>query len=152
MQSLVEKPESYAASKPKEQQWKADHADSTEQRDGVPSYYPIRRNSNNILEMYIDRYEQQDQREYNRQHSGGDTSKKQQYPAHARIIGRRFRIGRQNRRDSPLPGLTHNLTQNVRPKMSRPKLQNLPSGSCEEIVYRANNVIAKLTGVGKLRM
>jgi hypothetical protein len=27
-----------------------------------------------------------------------------------------------------------------------------PSGSREEIGYRANNVIAKLTGVGKLRM
>lgn len=103
MQSLVEKPESYAASKPKEQQWNADHADSAEYRDGVPSYYPIRGNSNNIPAMYIDRDEQQGQREYNRQHSGGDTSKKQQYPADARIIGRRFRIGIQNRGDGPLP-------------------------------------------------
>ncbi|MGA9811592.1 MAG: hypothetical protein WBQ64_02375, partial [Terriglobales bacterium] len=31
-------------------------------------------------------------------------------------------------------------------------LRNVPSGSREEIVFRANNVIAKKTGVGKLRM
>jgi hypothetical protein len=32
------------------------------------------------------------------------------------------------------------------------KLGYVPSGSCEEIVSRANNVIAKLAGVGRLRM
>ena len=32
------------------------------------------------------------------------------------------------------------------------KLGNVPSGSCEEIVFRANNAIAKLGKVGKLRM
>jgi len=29
---------------------------------------------------------------------------------------------------------------------------NVPSGSCEEIISRANNAIAKIAGVGRLRM
>ncbi len=30
--------------------------------------------------------------------------------------------------------------------------ENVPSGSCEEIACRANNAIAKLASVGRLRM
>jgi hypothetical protein len=44
------------------------------------------------------------------------------------------------------------MHQSFREKQLTDHSGKVGTGSREEIVYRANNVIAKLSGVGKLRM